>query len=321
MTRGSRLPTARPGDHTVRFYGGDDELAAAVGGYLAEGIRQGDGVLVVATAPHRRMFEAALAGAGIDVVRERAAGRLLTEDAAELLGRFLTGGELDPERFQSVVSGLIGRAAAGGRPVRVYGEMVAVLWDAGHVSSAVKLEDLWNGLGARYRFALLCGYPSRVMSGTDNAEAVREVCQLHSAVVAADGGEPDDPGGPGGPVMATRSFPFELNSVRAARHFVTGLFNTEPDEMFTSDAAIVTTELASNAVLHARSGFTLTIFRSASAVRIAVRDKRPLVPGSNGLPFDIRTGHGLSVVSQIAHAWSVERLPDGKVIWAELPAS
>ncbi len=126
--------------------------------------------------------------------------------------------------------------------------------------------------------------------------------------------------GDGDLVVRTRSFPFKLDSVRAARHFVIGLFNTEPDETLTSDAAIVTTELASNAVLHACSGFTLTISRSASAVRIAVRDHRPLVPGNDGLPFDITTGHGLSVVAQIAHAWSVERLPDGKLVWAELPA-
>jgi hypothetical protein len=271
------------------------------------------------------VFAAALARAGIDPARERGAGRLLMEDAAELLDRFLVGGVLDRERFHAVASGLILRTAADGRPVRVYAEMVAVLWDAGQVGLAVELEELWNGLGARLPFALLCAYPSRLMTGAETADAVREVCLLHSAVRAAEpvsAAEPDSAVEPGeaGPAVRERSFPLELDSVRAARHFVTGLFNEGPDDALASDAAIVATELAANAVLHARSGFTVTVSRLAAAVRIAVRDGDPLVHRNGGVPFDVRLGHGLSVVSQLASGWAVERLPAGKVVWADLPA-
>jgi hypothetical protein len=325
MAHVTSLPAVGPRDHVVQFYGADDELAITAGGYLAEGIRSGDGVLVVATAPHRLVFAAALARAGIDLARERDAGTLLMEDAAELLDRFLVGGVLDRERFHAVASGLILRTAAGGRPVRVYAEMVAVLWDAGQVGLAVELEALWNGLGARLPFALLCAYPSRLMTGAETADAVREVCLLHSAVRAAEpvsAAELDSAVEPGDavPAVRERSFPLELDSVRAARHFVTGLFNEGPDDALASDAAIVATELAANAVLHARSGFTVTVSRLAAAVRIAVRDGDPLVHGNGGVPFDVRLGHGLSVVSQLASGWAVERLPAGKVVWADLPA-
>ena len=65
----------------------------------------------------------------------------------------------------------------------------------------------------------------------------------------------------------------------------------------------------------------MTISRLGAAVRIAVRDGDPLSLTSNGgLPFDVRQGHGLSVVSQLASGWAVERRPDGKVAWADLPA-
>ena len=60
--------------------------------------------------------------------------------------------------------------------------------------------------------------------------------------------------------------------------------------------------------------------RAVEAVRIAVRDGDPLVHANGGLPFDVRQGHGLSVVSQLASGWAVERRPDGKVAWADLPA-
>lgn len=300
MTGGTSLPTAAPRDHAVQFYLDDDELAAAVGAYLAEGMRSGDGVIVVATAPHRLTFETALAQIGIDVARERDAGRLLIEDAAGLLSRFLGGNGLDHGRFRSVLSTLIGRAAAGGRHVRIYGEMVGVLWDAGHVALAIELEGLWNGLGALLPFSLLCGYLSYSESSGGTADAVREVCGLHSDVIA------------------TRSFPAELDSVRAARHATADLLDGECAQELAEDAAIVVTELASNAVLHAGSGFTLTISRSTATVRIAVRDDSPLVPRGDDQPFDVAAGHGLSVVAQIACAWDVEGLPSGKVVWAEL---
>ena len=320
MARVTGLPAVGPRDHVVQFYGADEELAVTVAGYLAKGLRSGDGILVVATAPHRRAFAAALARAGIDPASERDAGRLLMEDAAELLDRFLVGDALDHERFRSVASGLVLRAADGDRPVRIYAEMVAVLWDAGQVGLAVELEELWNGLGALLPFALLCAYPSRLMTGAETADAVREVCVLHSAVSAA---EPDSAVAPGDadPAVRERSFPLELDSVRAARHFVTGLLGQGPDDALASDAAIVATELAANAVLHARSGFILTVSRLAAAVRIAVRDSDPLVHRSGSMPFHVRPGHGLSVVSQLASGWAVERLPDGKVVWADLAAA
>jgi MEDS: MEthanogen/methylotroph, DcmR Sensory domain len=301
-------------NHVVQFYRADDELADNVGRYLADGIRSGEGVVVVATAPHRLAFEAALAREGLDAGRERRAGRLLTEDASGLLGRFLDGGRLDHERFEAAASELVGRAAAVRRQVRVYAEMVALLWDAGDVPLAIELEDLWHKLGARLPFHLLCGYPAGVLADQGTAGPVREVCQLHSAV--AD----------------QRRFPAERNSVRAARHYVTGLLGEGADEAAACDAAIVATELAANAVLHARSGFTLTLSRSATVTRIAVRDNTPVgvlevagpevagpVAGGEGMPFQVMTGHGLSAVAQLASRWAVDPLPDGKVVWAELP--
>jgi MEDS: MEthanogen/methylotroph, DcmR Sensory domain len=296
---------ARPGDHLVQFYSGDGELAGTVSGYLANGIRTGGGVLMVATAPHRRAFEAALAGAGIDVRAEQDAGTLQLVDAAELLGGFLSGDQLDHERFQSLAVGLLQRTADGGRPIRIYAEMVALLWDAGQVTLAIELEELWNQLGTRFPFCLLCAYPARVVADGGTA-AVREVRRCHSAVIAAEpGGSSSTPSF----TRETRSFPWELDSARAARHYVTGLLDR-------ADAAIVAAELAANAVLHARSAFTVTVSRSAARVRIAVRDYAPLESGS----FQVRKDHGLGVVSQLASRWAVDRLQDGKVVWVELPA-
>jgi anti-sigma regulatory factor (Ser/Thr protein kinase) len=129
-------------------------------------------------------------------------------------------------------------------------------------------------------------------------------------------------------VADQRSFPAERSSVLAARHYVTGLLGDGTDDAAAGDTAIVTTELAANAVLHARTGFTLTVSRSAGVTRIAVRDGTPVglvavaEPQATGagVPFQVMRGHGLSMVAQLASKWAVDPLPDGKVVWAELSA-
>jgi hypothetical protein len=320
---------AASADHAVRFYGADSELAAAVAEYLAEGLRFGDGVLVVATEAHRRSFAEHLAGNDIDVRAHSDAGRLLMADAAGQLSRFLAVDRLDRELFESVAADLIRRAAGAGRRVRIYAEMVALLWDAGQVTLAIELEELWNELGARVPFSLLCGYPARLLTDAGQADAVRQIFALHSSATVAGPGAHDTHsahGARGGhapdgrTAERARSFPFELDSVRAARHFVTGTLTPAAGDALTGDAAIIATELAANAVLHAKSAFTVTVSASASAVRIAVRDEGPLTPVSGGEPFAVRHDHGLGVVARIARGWAVERLPDGKVVWAELDA-
>ncbi len=197
----------------------------------------------------------------------------------------------------------------------------AAVGRGGRVALAIELEDLWNTRARRAPAVppACAEYPASVLlpdQGT--AGPARDVPRLHSAV--AD----------------QRSFPAERNSVRAARHYVTGLLGDGADEAVACDTAIVTTELAANAVLHARTGFTLTVSRSAGMTRIAVRDSTPVklqaVTGpargpqatgpraaSEGVPFQVMRGHGLSVVAQLASRWAVEPLPDGKVVWAELP--
>jgi anti-sigma regulatory factor (Ser/Thr protein kinase) len=307
VSRGSGRRTGGQAGHAVQFYLADGELAGSVSRYLAEGIRSGDGVVAVATRPHMDEFLAGLSQTGIDAATAQRDGRLLLLDASTLLGTFFDGDSIDRGPFQAAASGLIGRAslagpaAGAGRRVRIYAEMVALLWDAGKVSLAIELEELWNDLAARLPFSLLCGYPASVLDEQGHEDAALDVRRLHSA--AAD----------------TRSFPADLDSVRAARHYATGLL--EPaDQPLAGDLAIAVTELAANAVLHARSAFTVTVSRWATGIRVAVRDNAAVAATGEPVPFPVTTGHGLSVVAALASRWGVERTPAGKVVWAELGA-
>ena len=171
----------QPHDHTVQFYQEEEELVHSVAGYLAAAIRADEVAVVVATEAHRFEFEASMAASGIDVKDARARGALIAFDAQELLDVLMIGEGPDAGRFDALVGGLIRSASPRGRPVRVYGEMVALLCEAGNVNAAIVVERLWNALGRDQPFSLRCAYPLKAVA--DDASPLSVLCDEHSAVV------------------------------------------------------------------------------------------------------------------------------------------
>src|SRR5687767_7910219 len=173
------------GDHVVQFYDDHRELTATVGAHLAAALLAGEVAVVLATPPHQTGIADALRAAGIDGWRAQARGELVIADAESTLAELMVDGAPDPAAFDAVVGGLVRAAGKTHRKVRAYGEMVAVLWGAGLVTAAIELEELWNDLGRREPFSLLCAYPAHLVAGHEHAEALSSVCQAHSAVVGA----------------------------------------------------------------------------------------------------------------------------------------
>lgn len=176
--------TIETGAHVVHFYENDANLIATVGGYVAAAIGAGDAALIVATGDHREALAGHLEAAGIDVAEARRTESLVTIDAAATLARFYADGQIDLDEFRSVIGGTIRHIAERtGRAVRCHGEMVTLLWDAGAVTAAIDLEDLWNDLSRELDFSLLCTYPNRSVAGPEHELDRMVLRQLHSDVV------------------------------------------------------------------------------------------------------------------------------------------
>ena len=308
------------GHHVVQFYGHDDELAERVTLYLLGALSCGGAAVIIATAAHRREVEARLASAGVDLAAAGASGAYLALDAEETIGEFIAGEQLDSAGFSRAIGGLIKDAGAAGRPVRAYSETVAMLWDAGLVNAAVQLETLWNDLGRQYSFALFCGYPAGAVTRSRRPDAVAEVCRLHEEVVGLPAGldapaAADVPG-------AVRTFAFSPDAPAAARHFAVGEMRrwaTAESAEVADDAALVVTELAANAVVHAQSGFTLALWAHRDVLRITVRDGSPLPRPEDGPALPPAPLHGLGAVDALAKRWGVESLGTaGKTVWVDL---
>ena len=118
---------------------------------------------------------------------------------------------------------------------------------------------------------------------------------------------------------ASLTLPPSVQSVRKARHFLRDACEAQgvPAEVL-DDAALLTSELVSNAVLHGRSEIRLVVERRSRRLRVSVHDensRRPmLVPDAP----DALDGRGLALVAGIASSWGVHDEPIGKAVWFEL---
>jgi hypothetical protein len=189
-------PSAGHADHVVVFYTDDRELTETVGEFLGEALRTDGTAVVLATPAHRLALQAWMERAGVDVTAARAGGSFVELDAAGTLDRVMVKGWPDPAAFWQVISPVIQFASGTGRPVRVSGEMVALLWKSGQLGAAIDVEALWNEMASRYAFSLLCGYPARSVSSPELSDALTQVCLAHTGAAGAppDLGQPALPG-------------------------------------------------------------------------------------------------------------------------------
>ncbi|MGH3068732.1 MAG: MEDS domain-containing protein [Streptosporangiaceae bacterium] len=321
-----------PHRHVVQFYDCDEELAENAGDYLAGAITEGGAAVIVATPGRCAGFEARLAAGGVNVGAARRDGSLVCLDATRVARHLTRGGRVDLAAFGTQIRPAILAAGEAPGPVRIYGEVVALLWAAGHVNAALEVEELWNELGREIPFSLFCGYPRHLVESSQHQGALAEVCRLHTAVVgrpmagasvtggsAAGGSAAGDPRGRVHWADVTRTFAGSREDTRAARGFVLGMLEPWRDEQLAADTALVVTELTTNAVLHAGSAFSVSLALSGGAIRISVGDTLPLGPPGADQELAAIPGHGLGVVAAMAARWGVETVPSGKAVWAELP--
>jgi hypothetical protein len=176
-------PGRRNDAHSVLFYGDDSELAARAGEPLLGALTSGGTAIVIATPAHRELIGRWLTAAGADLPAAAAAGRYLTRDARETMASLIVGSWPSPAGFWQAINPLIQRAAATAPPVRVFGEIVALLWESGQLGAALELEALWNELAAHYPFGLVCGYSAGTIGGRDRGDALAELCEAHAGTL------------------------------------------------------------------------------------------------------------------------------------------
>ena len=179
-------PSVADKHHAVRFYDNDKSLAQIVARFLSDGLAEGKPGIVVATPSHRVAILRELVAESLDVVQLQSSHDLVLLDAQETLSLFMVNGRPDAEAFKNSMCEVI-KTAYRERPdctVRIYGQMVDVLWKDGQQEAAIGLETLWNELANTQAFSLLCGYSMGHFYKDANFQ---KICRQHTHVVSADG--------------------------------------------------------------------------------------------------------------------------------------
>jgi hypothetical protein len=176
--------------HFVQLCEPDDKVSLVrnVGLYVSEGLKRGEGVLLIATAENRDTFVRELGRLGVDTRSAKEHKRLVCVDAQQALARFMVAGQPVWDRFEIAV----GRAMREVRPakdhggLRAYGEMVGLLWSARQFSAAIRLEQFWNKLLARWSFSLYCAYSIDVFEKEFQAHALDGVLCTHTHLIPSE---------------------------------------------------------------------------------------------------------------------------------------
>ena len=173
-----------PGAQAVEFYESEDFLVGTVESFVREGLAEGARWL-----SSRRLRIGARSS--WHWVRREALGEAadcgpyFSLDAQEVLGKFMVSNRPDAGRFRDIVGTVLDRAACAGGPVRVYSEMVALLWSRHDLASTLALGELWQNLKLSREFTLLCAYPMRTFADDGSDIAFERICAQHGAVIPA----------------------------------------------------------------------------------------------------------------------------------------
>jgi len=115
------------------------------------------------------------------------------------------------------------------------------------------------------------------------------------------------------------TLPAVTHSVPTARRFVMAALADVDAAGASDDAVALVSELATNAVIHARTPYTVVVTRDGDTVRVGVHDRSAVVPRRRAYGLDATTGRGLRLMATVSSSWGIEAETGGKVVWFEVP--
>ncbi len=326
--------------HGVRFYRHDSELVGSVVPWVLDGVRGGRHVLVLLTDEHLTAVARSLEGHGV------VPGRDYVACPADTVIARVRGphGRVAREPFYATVDALLGpeRSAArrAGREVPgvlVVGEPSSVLRRQGAARECLDLEALCGEAAAAVPLDLRCVYALPDFDPAD-LDQLRRTCRQHTHVEAPEGrpdlgvheigfaggvgGVGDDtrtPGETGAGGERTEVFLPVPQAVAGVRRLVSATLDGSPHRHAAADAALLASELATNAFVHSGGApFRVTVAAGRRHLRIAIEDGsddevRLAPPTSDG-----ESGRGVAIIDALASRWGASPLAGGKVVWAEI---
>ncbi|HLP81078.1 MAG TPA: MEDS domain-containing protein [Nitrosomonas sp.] len=177
------------GKHRVEVCPDDTSQVEQLTRYLMEGFHNDEAMMVVAKPALRSAVMAQLSLLGLDVQSIKNQGQIRFFDAEFLISRFTIDGVLDEEFFQEYVGTHVEILRLRFGNVRIFGGMVALLWDQGKYHEAMQVEEFWCNLLEQHEAKLLCSYSLSRVEPALFQESVDFICKCHNHLIPEEKGE------------------------------------------------------------------------------------------------------------------------------------
>jgi anti-sigma regulatory factor (Ser/Thr protein kinase) len=106
-----------------------------------------------------------------------------------------------------------------------------------------------------------------------------------------------------------------VDSVGVGRRLVSEALSEWDLDSLAYTATLLTSEVLTNSILHARTRIVLTVARSGpKTVTISVHDGSTLVPRRRNHAQDATTGRGLELLDRLAQSWRIQSAENGKTL-------
>jgi anti-sigma regulatory factor (Ser/Thr protein kinase) len=120
------------------------------------------------------------------------------------------------------------------------------------------------------------------------------------------------------PIRSTHLPPLP-ESVPAARHFASdAAVEMGAEDTSVGETELLVSELATNAVVHARTPMRVSVLHHGERLRVEVRDDDPRPPQPRQPDPMAPGGRGIMLVDMLATSWGVNGNDRGKTVWFEL---
>jgi hypothetical protein len=170
-----------PPDHVVQFYENEDELLDCLLAFTVCGFNDNESVVIIGIGNHLQQLDSRLRSAGYDLFDLRLSDQYITLDATQTLCEFTINGVPDPILFNLLIANILKRAKRRGQKVRIFGELVSLLWTKGNPEAALCLEQLWTAHLHNDSFCRFCAYPKSAIA--EGGQAMELIGKVHTHVV------------------------------------------------------------------------------------------------------------------------------------------
>lgn len=168
--------------HVAQFYADQRSMGLCALEYVYSGLKHREVCVVIATPEKLIALQKGLRRLGVDISAALADGRYVTYDAEELVSGFMNDRELDEQRLGVVMAMLRRRVTTSRHPVRVFGEMAALLRQQRNPAALLQLEHaLEDSPLLNNRFSLYCAYPISD-ERSEYAEVHQKIRQTHDYI-------------------------------------------------------------------------------------------------------------------------------------------